>query len=86
VPERQDVHLVVVLSDAKRDVIPDPPQEDSPCASFLVHRLPNQVRHVCETFEELLEILIERERCLVAMFEPPISRRLDLRGGFLGDP
>jgi hypothetical protein len=86
VPERQDVHLAVALPYSKGEVVPDPRQVRSANLAFSSHRLPDQAGHVLETIEELVEILIERERGLVSIAEPPIPRRFDLRGGVRGNP
>lgn len=51
----------------------------------MIHRVPHQARRVLEAFEEIVEIIVEREWSLVAIAQPPVARGLDLRGGFRGD-
>jgi hypothetical protein len=84
-PERQDVHTILVLSNSERNVVTNPRQVGSPNPAILFRGPTHQLGRVLQSVEELVEILVERQWRLVAIPQPPVTGSTDLLGGVLGD-
>ncbi|MEM7155736.1 MAG: hypothetical protein AAF799_22995 [Myxococcota bacterium] len=70
-PQGHDIDGAAVVGHPEVQVVANPAQMDAPDACPLLHARADQERSFFETRDEFAEVIVERERGFVSMFQPP---------------